>query len=52
MNVELSRKEIQITIRALAAYFLILQHFGNEKDREATETAEKVMFKLAEALKK
>ena len=36
----------------LAAYFLILQHFGSEKDKEASETAEKVMFKLVEALKK
>ena len=49
-KVELSRKEIQIIVKALAVYSVTIKHLYPE-DRDVVELADKTMFKLVEVLK-
>jgi len=49
-KVELSRREIQIIVKALAVYSITIKHLHPE-NKEVAELADKIMFRLVEVLK-
>jgi len=50
VQVDLSRKEIQIIVKALAMYSITIKRLHSE-NKEVAELADKIMFKLVEVLK-